>query len=330
MIESISLREMQKLHELAKYDNVGEMDYVFVHVGCKTDVNVKEELDKAFRFNGMIIALMVQGSMCATVNMEYCKLDKGSLFVLGPNSIIDVDVDTVTDDMEAYVLFVSTDFLRDLNFEIVVLNTMPLKLQRREPSIRLTDDEMEMLVKYMELLDMNARHTNPGGDSVPATNDEHLKKSISRSLLTATFYQLMSFGLKRNAAARASKADDDDETAETESARGKRPRSRRSIYMHEFIRLVRKYFRYERTVGFYADKLCISPKYLSLVVKESTHTSAARIIDEYVILEAKNLLRFSGKNVQQVAYELNFPNQSSFGKYFKHLTGMSPTEFQNS
>ncbi len=96
------------------------------------------------------------------------------------------------------------------------------------------------------------------------------------------------------------------------------------------MRLVRKHFRYERTVGFYADKLCISPKYLSLVVKEATNRSAAQIIDEYVILEAKNLLRFSGKNVQQVAYELNFPNQSSFGKYFKHLTGMSPTEFQNS
>jgi probable transcriptional regulator araC family len=48
-----------------------------------------------------------------------------------------------------------------------------------------------------------------------------------------------------------------------------------------------------------------------------------------VLQEAKNLLRYSGKNVQQVAYELNFTNQSSFGKYFKHLTGMSPTQFQN-
>ena len=49
-----------------------------------------------------------------------------------------------------------------------------------------------------------------------------------------------------------------------------------------------------------------------------------------VILEAKNLLRYSGKNIQQVAYELNFSNQSSFGKYFKHLTGMSPSQFQKS
>lgn len=83
-------------------------------------------------------------------------------------------------------------------------------------------------------------------------------------------------------------------------------------------------------VSFYAEKLFISPKYLSLIIKESIGRSAAEVIDEYVILEAKNLLRFSGKNIQQVAYELNFPNQSSFGKYFKHLTGMSPSEFQRS
>ncbi|MDE7032691.1 MAG: helix-turn-helix domain-containing protein, partial [Muribaculaceae bacterium] len=53
-------------------------------------------------------------------------------------------------------------------------------------------------------------------------------------------------------------------------------------------------------------------------------------IDDRVIMEARNLLRYSGKNIQQVAYMLNFSNQSSFGKYFKHLTGMSPTEYQKS
>ena len=57
--------------------------------------------------------------------------------------------------------------------------------------------------------------------------------------------------------------------------------------------------------------------------------SAGEWIDSYVIQEAKNLLRYSGKNVQQIAYELNFTNQSSFGKYFKNITGMSPTAFQN-
>jgi AraC-like DNA-binding protein len=94
--------------------------------------------------------------------------------------------------------------------------------------------------------------------------------------------------------------------------------------------LVHIYYSKERAVKFYADKLFISPKYLSLLVKEATGRSAANFIDEFVVLEAKNMLRFSGKNIQQIAYALNFSNQSSFGKYFKHLTGMSPTEYQKS
>lgn len=91
--------------------------------------------------------------------------------------------------------------------------------------------------------------------------------------------------------------------------------------------LVQQHHRRERSVTFYADRLYISPKYLSLVIKEATGRSAGQWIDDMVVLEAKNLLRFSGKNVQQVAYELNFPNQSAFGKYFKHLTGSSPTQY---
>ena len=96
-----------------------------------------------------------------------------------------------------------------------------------------------------------------------------------------------------------------------------------------FLRLVRAHHKRERAIGFYAEKMFISPKYLSLIIKEATGRSAAEWIDQYVLQEAKNLLCYSGKNVQQVAYELNFTNQSSFGKYFKHLTGLSPTQFQN-
>ena len=99
--------------------------------------------------------------------------------------------------------------------------------------------------------------------------------------------------------------------------------------MQTFLRLVRANYRSQRAIAFYADKMFISPKYLSLIIKEATGRSAAEWIDSYVLQEAKNLLRYSGKNVQQIAYELNFTNQSSFGKYFKHLTGMSPTRFQN-
>lgn len=81
---------------------------------------------------------------------------------------------------------------------------------------------------------------------------------------------------------------------------------------------------------YYAEKMFITPKYLSVLIREATGHSAVDWIDQYVILEAKNMLRYSGKNIQQIAYDLNFSNQSAFGKYFKNITGVSPSEFRHS
>lgn len=311
MIESVSLRQMQRLYEIAKYDTaINGQDYVYVHV-TPADSNYTELLQNAIRFNGMIIFVVRSGKISFAVNMDHIRLGANQMLITGANSIITIDHDTI-ENLDAYALFVSDEFIHDLNFEVIILNNLPIAANR-SPVLRLDTEAVDHIAAYMELLDMNMRRNTAEGDDLFA-------KSISRSLLTATLYQLMILSLHRQ-----DMADGNEEITEPT-----RPRSRRMLYTHEFVRLVRKHFRLEHSVRFYANKLCISPKYLSLVVKESSGRSAAEIIDEYLLLEAKNLLRFSGKNIQQVAYELNFSNQSSFGKYFKHLTGMSPSEFQNS
>jgi AraC-like DNA-binding protein len=81
-------------------------------------------------------------------------------------------------------------------------------------------------------------------------------------------------------------------------------------------------------VGFYAKKLCMAPKYLSAVIKEKTGKSAFEWINDYVILEAKSLLKSTNMTIQQISDELNFANQSFFGKYFKRLAGMSPKSYR--
>ena len=82
-------------------------------------------------------------------------------------------------------------------------------------------------------------------------------------------------------------------------------------------------------MSFYAKQLNITPKYLSSVVKEVSGKTAARWIDESVILEAKALLKYSGMSIQEIAYHLNFSTQSFFGKYFKRYVGMSPLAYRN-
>ena len=83
-------------------------------------------------------------------------------------------------------------------------------------------------------------------------------------------------------------------------------------------------------MAFYADQLCLSPKYLSRLIKEVSGKSAPEWIDAYVMLEAKHLLKYTDISIKEIVFKLNFSNQTVFYKYFKAHTGMTPTEYRNS
>lgn len=104
--------------------------------------------------------------------------------------------------------------------------------------------------------------------------------------------------------------------------------SRASEVFERFIRCVEKDYKKERQIQYYADQLNLTSKYLSAVIKDVSHRFASEWIDEYVILEAKALLRQPNLSIGQISEMLNFANQSFFGRYFKHHTGLSPKEFR--
>jgi len=103
--------------------------------------------------------------------------------------------------------------------------------------------------------------------------------------------------------------------------------SRKHEIVHGFFTLIFEHYKDAKDVSFYADKLYVSPKYLSALVKRETERSAKDCIDNYVILESRVLLN-SSFTIQEISQQLNFPNQSFFGKYFKKHTGMSPSMYR--
>ena len=115
-----------------------------------------------------------------------------------------------------------------------------------------------------------------------------------------------------------------------EESRSKYSHTRQEEIFQRFIGEVEKHYRKERSVKFYADLLCISPKYLSTVIYKISQQLAGEWIDAYVILEAKTLLKSGRLTIQQISEQLNFSNQSFFGKFFKRWAGMSPKEYINS
>lgn len=104
--------------------------------------------------------------------------------------------------------------------------------------------------------------------------------------------------------------------------------SRQEELFRRFIALVNQYSKQERSVNFYADKLCLTPHYLSSVIRETSGQTVMQWINQAVVLEAKVLLKHSDLLVFQVSDELNFPNPSFFSKFFKRMTGMTPAEYQ--
>lgn len=262
----------------------------------------KETLISSFpeKIESIIMLLIKSGDIEIEINMDRYAIDAPSVVVIHYGATFSLYGDG---DLDICLLAFSTDFLHSVNINFSAIS-LPSFAERQSPSQPLTKSEAEIMSHYYELMRINAR----------AKVNEHIERNIAASLMAAMVYQQVQFRYKR--------------IDTGSSARGQR--SGRNSYVHDFMKLVQVHYAQERSVSFYADKLCISPKYLSLLVKETTGKSAARWIDEFVLMEAKNLLRFSGKNVQQVAYALNFTNQSSFGKFFKHMTGQSPTKYQKS
>ncbi len=104
--------------------------------------------------------------------------------------------------------------------------------------------------------------------------------------------------------------------------------STKKTYIEKFIKLLIQFADREHNPAFYADKLCISVQYLSLILKEISGKTANAWIAGYLITRAKVLLRKPENTIQQIAETLNFSDQSSFGKFFKKHTGVSPKKYK--
>ena len=100
--------------------------------------------------------------------------------------------------------------------------------------------------------------------------------------------------------------------------------------LRDFAELLAKHILTEPSLDFYAEKLCISKQYLSLIIKEKTSVTAGRIVAVMRTEAASRLLRDPELTIQQIASKMSFADQSSFGKFFKKHTGMSPLKYRMS
>lgn len=107
------------------------------------------------------------------------------------------------------------------------------------------------------------------------------------------------------------------------------PLSHPEQLFQQFITLLIRHYKQEHYIKFYARSLSISPSYLSRIIRQTTQKTAAYFINGLLYAEACRLLRHTDRTIQAIADELNFSDQSAFGKFFKANTGLSPLQYRH-
>ena len=250
------------------------------------------------RIDAFIIGVGTEGETSVSFNLHEFRLKKDSMFIFTPKNILQVNSQQY---FKADVIAISPDFMRRINIDSK--NMMPLFLKFVEnPALTLTPEESRSMRGMIAQIERETRG--------PET---HFSFDIVSGLIAATIYKVGDIMYHYLA-----------EHPEEQN----NSHNRAEEYFKQFTHLLGEHFREERSVGFYARQLCITPKYLTTLIKRISGQSVSEWIDNYVILEAKTLLKYSTMSIQEIAYYLNFPNQSFFGSYFKRNTGMSPSQYK--
>lgn len=254
------------------------------------------------RFNGFLAFFCMEGSFSIDINLHSYEVEEGSLIIYTPGNMVRVSsYDSkelrklnfiIVASSESFITDVRVDFNRLYDDSVLALEN---------PCIKLASDEREMLRKYYELTETLLYQNIPN-------NDKAVK------YLGASLFSLMGSIWKGRI-----------EAAEENT----KPRSIRAnaIYVN-FLKLVSEHHSEQRNLKFYADKLCLTPRYLSKLIKGISGRTAAEWVDGFVILDAKNLLKYSDLSVKEIAFKMHFASVPSFYKFFNKQVGMTPMSYR--
>lgn len=254
-----------------------------------------------FRVDCYMAAYCVEGSVDCSVNLTDYHLTSGTLLIITPGNIVKITDPEVSKDLKLTIICASTSFISGIgiNPSKFLIEAMDVL---RDPCIHLSDDETEMLHKYVNLaLD------------ITKTNPQFVHDSIA-GLVSSVFYQFAGF------LADSKKREEKELPVRT---------TRQRQMLEQFIKLAINDHAREHLVGYYADKMCVTPKYLSKIVKETSGRSVPEWLSELLILDAKNMLRHTDMTIKEISASLNFPSQSFFFRFFKNHTGQTPTQYRD-
>lgn len=250
------------------------------------------EFFKVFRPDCTIALICEPTRLCGSIGITSFDLSSPSLIILMPNQM--VKFDQFNNDCTLFFIFMSKTFTDNLSIE----NRFSIfQNVHYQPCIEISQAEFLALLDYYRMLKKTILHKDP-----------EMSLKIAKHLTSAFYYgigyemHMQSKNIIHN---------------------------KKEIVLEKFIDLVQKNYNQHRHLNFYAEKLGMSSKYLSKMIKDNSGIAASDWIDNYIIAESKVLLKSTPMSIQQISDKMNFPSQTFFGKYFKRHTSMSPSQYRN-
>lgn len=247
------------------------------------------------RLDCVLVGMCLKGEARYTVDTEERSVKSNDVIIVSEGQVLN-NV-WMSDDLSGIAIMMSVNFLNEVVQGVHDLSSLFL-FSRTHPVFGLRADEVDNILTYFNLI-----------KSKVADSDHHFRSDVVRSLMAAMIYDIshVMYGVRQG---------------------GDKKQTRAESIFTEFILLVEQNFRTERRVSWYAEQLCITPKYLSETVKGVSRRTPNEWIDKYVTLELRVQLKNTSKSIKEIARELKFPNQSFLGKYFKEHVGMSPSAYR--
>lgn len=275
--------------ELGNIENIDSIGDDFILLDKPV---ISSMFEHPFKADVVTAIIVIKGNTKGKINLTPYHTEGPSFIIILPDQILEYE--HISKDFSGLFIIMSRRFTESLNIEERFSVFISI---RNNPCISLNKEALDAMITYYQMMQRAIRLKD---------NPSHIE--IAKHLTKAFFYGAGYYF-----------HDLDNENT----------KSKNEIFVDNFLQLVQTNFKKHRDIKFYADKLCLTPKYMSAIIKENSGKSANEWINDYIILEAKALLKSTNMNIQQISDELNFSNQSFFGKYFKRLVGLSPKEYKN-
>lgn len=291
-IESISIKQLE--NKVLSQNNL--KSDILLSANIKFDESMFKHPS---RLDAFAAIFCVSGEAEVQINLKKYVLKSGTIALHVPENIIQIKS---SDNLIIYPFIISSDYIQKIHFETKDLINLYMAAKTL-PVFPLEYHDTYILEKYYYLL-----------ESILQTYTDY-KTKISIGIVTSLMYKIYEILVKK---------------LKEDEQKHKIPKERCEIIFNDFIKEVHLFNGTEHSLSFFANRLNITPNYLSARVKEYSGRTAMEWIEESVILEAKTMLKHTDLSIQEIAYKLNFPTQSFFGKYFKRITGISPKQYKKS